>query len=202
MPSSHPALVVVTADQIGSRQSLDHVPSALETLERVPGSGAIRGFDRTAGDEIQGLFDTSASAVAAVEALTRLGGWRIGIGIGKVMQPVPESVRAATGTAFIGAREAIALSRGQAADLAVVGGGEAGADAQAALHLLILLWRRRTDAGWQVAELHDEGLSGQHIADRLGISASAVSQRMRAAGVVEAAQGRALAARCLDRARH
>ena len=84
-----------------------------------------------------------------------------------------------------------------------VGGVEAGAaadDVRAALDLLAFVWRRRTAAGWEVADLVAEGLSRQEIAARLGVTASAVSQRVSTAAVVEADAGEALAVRALTAA--
>src|SRR3546814_14043558 len=44
---------------------------------------------------------------------------------------------------------------------------------------------RRTTRGWEVGDLAAGGLTHVEIAERLGISQSAVSQRGRAAGLVE-----------------
>ncbi len=75
---------MLIADQVGSRTADDRVPAALAAL----GDLAVTlPFERTAGDEIQGLLDDPRSVVTAVTRLTRLGGWRIGLGAGTVDSP-------------------------------------------------------------------------------------------------------------------
>ncbi|WP_346030755.1 SatD family protein [Dermacoccus barathri] len=204
--SSGGAMIVVTADQIRSSSRGDRVPAMLTALESLTLGGRSRAFARTAGDEVQALIADPADAVSAVRLFVREGGWRVGLGIGPVDTPVPDDVRAANGPAFVAARAAVNESRGGAQDLAVVtrvGGAEASAaadDARAALDLLAFVWRRRTAAGWEVADLVAEGLSRQEIAARLGVTGSAVSQRVSTAAVVEADAGEALAVRALTAA--
>lgn len=199
-------MIVVTADQIRSSSRGDRVPAMLTALESLTLGGRSRGFARTAGDEVQALIADPADAVRAVRLFVREGGWRVGLGIGAVDTPVPDDVRAANGPAFVAARAAVNESRGGAQDLAVVtrvGGADAGAaadDVRAALDLLAFVWRRRTAAGWEVADLVAEGLSRQEIAARLGVTASAVSQRVSTAAIVEADAGEALAVRALTAA--
>ena len=204
MPSLRSSLVVLTADQVDSRSGDDAVPSALRALRALPSSGgSARGFARTAGDEIQALFTRSSDTVEALEQLARLGCWRVGVGIGAVVTPVPDDVRAASGEAFIAAREAVEASRLVPARVAVraPSAPEAGADLDAALALLHLLWHRRTPAGWAVAELLGQGLTGREVAAELDITPSAVSQRARAAAVEESDAGMRLATRLMDAAR-
>ena len=102
---------VVTADQRNSRRAADRVPAALSTLDAVAGDRLALPFERTAGDEIQGLAATGAAVVASIVALTRLDGWRIGIGVGAVDRPLPTSTRAARGDAYLAARTAISSAR-------------------------------------------------------------------------------------------
>lgn len=201
---------MVTADQVGSRSGADAVPEALDALVGVPevsespqGVKQARAFARTAGDEIQALFDDSNEAVRALEVLARLGQWRVGVGIGAVESPVPDDVRAATGEAFVAAREAVEASRLAPARIAVraPSAPDEGQDVEAALALVQLVWHRRSDAGWDVAELLAKGASGRDVARELGITPSAVSQRAKAAGVEETAAGMRLVVRLLDRAR-
>lgn len=195
------SLVVVTADQVASRLGPDAVPHALSAL--ASGASPSRVFARTAGDEIQALFDDSAEAVRALEVLARLGQWRVGVGIGAVEALVPRDVRAASGEAFVAAREAVEASRLAPARIAVraPSAPDEGQDVEAALALVQLVWQRRSDAGWDVAELMGRGASGRDVARELEITPSAVSQRAKAAGVEEAAAGMRLVVRLLDRAR-
>ena len=71
------------------------------------------------------------------------------------------------------------------------------------LETVLGLWanvvERRTEGGWQVHDLLASGLSYGETGDRLGISQSAVSQRARAAGIVDERRARALASVLCER---
>ena len=71
----------------------------------------LRPFERTAGDEFQGVLDHPAALAAVVERLLREGGWNIGIGIGEVEEPLPENARAGRGPAYLHAREAVTAAK-------------------------------------------------------------------------------------------
>jgi hypothetical protein len=200
---------VVVADQVASRTEPDRVPAALAALAELP---ATLPFERTAGDEVQGLLAEPLAVVTAVARLTRLDGWRLGIGAGPVEQPLPPSTRAARGDAYLAARTAITTARraptGLAlaipADVGDAGYGELAAaarDAESALWLLRSLLARRSEEGWELVELLDQGLSRTDAADRLGISPSAVSQRLGRAARQEAQRGTELTVRLLERLR-
>ena len=195
------------ADQVGSRTADDRVPAALAALADLD---ATLPFERTAGDEIQGLLDDPRALVTAVTRLTRLGGWRIGLGAGTVDSPMPTSTRAARGPAYLAARAAIDSARGAPAGLALtVAPGVSGAtygevsdavqDAEAALWLLRTVLARRSEEGWELMDLLDRGLTNARAAERLGISPSAVSQRLSRASRIEVDRGSHLAARLLSR---
>jgi hypothetical protein len=154
----------------------------------------LRAFERTAGDEIQGVADTPDVVVRIVDALLRDGRWRIGIGIGPVEEPLPRTTRAGRGAAFRAARSAIEAAHPAAGQLAVRHGSGSGISpaedearrrhtgyAESALLLYSHLLRGRTQQGWQVVDLLAEGLAQSQAAARLGVSASAVSQRVRRA---------------------
>ena len=195
------------ADQVGSRTADDRVPAALAALADLD---ATLPFERTAGDEIQGLLDDPRALVTAVTRLTRLGGWRIGLGAGTVDSPMPTSTRAARGPAYLAARAAIDSARGAPAGLALtVAPGVSGAtygevsdavqDAEAALWLLRTVLARRSEEGWELMDLLDRGLTNARAAERLGISPSAVSQRLSRASRIEVDRGSRLSARLLGR---
>lgn len=195
--------IVVTADQQNSRRGTDRVPAALARLAAVP----VRlGFERTAGDEIQALVATPAAAVEVVSALTREGDWRIGIGLGSVAEPLPASTREARGSAYLAARDAVIAAGTAPTSLALRSDGAARypaeqvMDAEAALWLLRTVLSRRTQEGWQIVDLIEQGLTGGQSALRLGISASAASQRLRRSAHEEVRGGVRLATRLLARA--
>ena len=60
--------VVLTVDQRDSRTGPDLVPA---TLEALADSGALRPFERTAGDEIQGVVDDPQVVIAVLGLLLR-----------------------------------------------------------------------------------------------------------------------------------
>lgn len=211
---------VVMADQRRSRSSADQVPVTLAALAHL---GYRLGFERTAGDEIQGLTADPRAVVDAVCALSRWGDWRLGIGIGRVETPLPDSTRSARGPAYLTARAAIEQSSSSPTGLCLLsaetparnaadtptGTDTAGPTgygkphaAEAALWLLRTVLGRRTHEGWEVAELLDQGLTNRDVAARLGITPSAASQRARIAAVPVVTAGRILAADLLAAAAH
>jgi hypothetical protein len=195
---------VVIADQVDSRTESDRVPLALDALA---GVGLLLPYERTAGDEIQGLAATGEAVVASITALTRLDGWRIGIGLGLVDEPLPQSTRAARGEAYLAARTAIGSARRSPVALSLVAGdsvrdggyGDHVDDAETALWLLRSTLARRSREGWELMDLLDQGLTNAQAAERLGISPSAVSQRLGRAARTESERATRLAARLLDR---
>jgi hypothetical protein len=201
---SSPFRFVVLADQVDSRTESDRVPSALDGLVD---AGMLLPYERTAGDEIQGLAATGAAVVASIVALTRLEGWRIGIGVGAVDEPLPTSTRAARGDAYLAARTAISSARRSPVELSLAPGESVGAggygefveDAETALWLLRGTLARRSAEGWELMDLLDAGLTNAQAAASLGISPSAVSQRLGRAARPEGSRGALLATRLLDR---
>ncbi|MFC6288534.1 transposase [Nocardioides sp. GCM10027113] len=192
------AVIVVTADQRGGRKGPDLVPAALETLAATP---TLLPFERTAGDEVQGVLDDPASLPAVVELLLRAGHWHLGIGVGPVDEPLPDHARAGRGPAYLRAREAVDAAKTSPWNLRVVAGPDDtdARDLESLLWLLAALLHRRTDKGWEVVDLADEGLPYEEIARRVGVTQSAVSQRAQAAGLVEGRRAREVVARLAAR---
>ena len=186
--------IVLTVDQRASRSSGDRVPELLAALEPLP---ARLPFRRTAGDEVQGLLTDPAHLPAVVEQVLRGGGWRVGVGVGSVDEPLPGDVREARGPAFVHARTAVDAARQAPTDLRVVS-GPAAERAARALESALWLWAgllaRRTERGWEVVDLVDAGATYEQAAQRLGITQSAVSQRAAAAGLAEGRRARELVA--------
>lgn len=201
-------MFALVADQVASRTGPDRVPAALASLADLD---VVLPFERTAGDEIQGLLLAPGAVVETLNRLTRLGGWRIGVGVGPVDSPMPESTRAARGPAYLAARAAIARARTAPSELAlalpadVVGGvayrelNAAATYAEAALWLLRTVLARRSEEGWELMDLLEAGLTNAHAAQQLGITPSAVSQRLSRAFRQEAARGAELATHLLGR---
>jgi hypothetical protein len=127
-----------------------------------------------------------------VERLLREDSWSIGIGIGPVEEPLPESTRAGRGPAFVYAREAVTAAKSAPWRLRVAGDEPAVRALETTLWLWAAVLNRRTARGWEVADLVDAGASYDQAAKRLGVSQSAISQRAQAAGIVEGRRAREL----------
>jgi len=187
---------VLTLDQRSSRSRNDEVPALLAALADL-GPGVVMAFERTVGDEVQGVLGEGTAGVEAIARVLRLGGWNVGIGVGAVDEPLPTSTREGRGTAYLRAREAVTRAKSAPHRLTVVGTPR-DPDPEA-LETVLGLWaglvERRSERGWEVHDLVTGGLTHAEAAARLGISASAVSQRAQAAGLVDEQRARRLAAR-------
>ena len=127
-----------------------------------------------------------------MERLLREDGWNIGIGIGEVDEPLPESTRAGRGAAYVHARDAVTAAKSSPWHLRVDGRRPRGCALETTLWLWAAVLARRTRRGWEVADLVDTGATYDEVATRLGITQSAVSQRAQAAGIVEGRRAREL----------
>jgi hypothetical protein len=191
---------VLTLDQRASRDGVDLVPDLLSSLNRRPRRpGLLRKFERTAGDEVQGVISEAPPAVDVIVELLRSEEWNIGLGVGEVADPLPRSTRAGRGAAFLHAREAVTRAKSSPHHVNVVGSDPRTAEqVETVLWLMASILRRRSDRGWEVADLLAEGHTRREVGMRLGISQSAVTQRAQAAGVTEEQRGRVLAVELLE----
>jgi hypothetical protein len=187
-------MLVLTVDQRRSRDSADQVERLLGWLDehRVP---TVRRFERTAGDEVQGVLDSPTAVVGLVLDLVRQDRWSVGLGVGRVDEPLPASTRAGSGPAFLLARDAVTRAKSRPTGLAVSGTEvTAAAHAQTALDLVAAVVQRRSERGWEAVDLAAEGHSQVQVARRLAITKQAVSQRLQAADWYLEGPGRELAA--------
>jgi hypothetical protein len=190
--------LVLTVDQQRSRRGPDLVDAMLRRLEH---HDATRAFERTAGDEFQGVLGNPFAAVDVILDLVRDDHWSIGIGIGDVEVPLPSSTRAGRGPAFVLAREAVTAAKRLPQRLAVrAADPEAGVEAQVVLDLLAALMRARTPQAWQAIDLLEPGRPQSQVALKLGITRQAVGQRLAAAHWREEQAARPVLARLLERA--
>lgn len=191
-------MFVLTVDQRRSRRDIDRVP---DLLDRYRDHGLLRPFDRTAGDEVQAVCEDPTTVVSIALELVSTPQWSVGIGIGSVELPLPETTRAGRGPAFEAARDAVTRAKSAPAALAVSGPDPTAAeDAETASTLVALLIGRRSDHGREAVALMADGLSQTDAAERLNISKQAMSQRLSVAGWHVENAGRILAARLLDAA--
>ena len=193
-------MFVLTVDQRHSRRTTDRVEALLRDLSARRGD-LVRAFERTAGDEVQGVVAAPEVVVDLVLLLVRDRAWSVGVGVGPVDDPLPASTRAGSGPAFVAARAAVTAAKSRSTCLAVSGSDQVGARrVQTALDLVAALLQRRTERGAEAASLARQGLNQLQVAARLGVSKQAVSQRLQAADWYLEAPGRELAAYLLTEA--
>lgn len=190
-------MIVLTLDQRGSRHGADRVPELLDLVAKHP---TVRAFQRTAGDEVQAVFDDARAATGAALDAAGTGQWNVGVGVGPVRLPLPAETRAGAGPAFEAARDAVERSKRTQARIAltaaprlVQASGESGESApeprlgeraarlEAELALIALSLRRRSEEQWQACRLRERGWGQARIAAELGVSQQAVSARLGAA---------------------
>ncbi|MFJ4296920.1 DNA-binding protein [Curtobacterium sp. NPDC089689] len=196
-------MIVITADQIDSRAGSDRVEAALRRVSDVLGGAAVLPPERTAGDEFQVLVSSGGAAVDVVRALTRQGGWSIGVGVGAVESPLPTSTRAATGPAFYAARAAVERAKSTPERFALEVAPGASRDTSEVEPLVAQTVRalgRRSAEGWELADLLDAGLSRTEAAARLDITPQAVAKRYASAELRSDAPVRAALAALLESA--
>lgn len=188
-------MFAITIDQRRSRERPDGVP---ELLTAVNGFPLVREFERTAGDEAQGLADDPGVAVDVVLTAARSGDWWVGLGVGEVESPVPRSVRESRGPALIRARAAVERAHRSSSGVAVE--GEDAVHAETALQIVAGIVQERSPEGHQAVAAMQRSSSQKEAAERLGISAQAMSSRLQVARWVDEARMRELAAYLLAEA--
>lgn len=211
-------MYVLTIDQRGSTSDVDRVPELISDLARLTSAT----FERSVGDELQGVLDSAEQVVDAALHALRGGHWYVGIGLGVVQLAPGASPREGSGSAFVAARKAVELAKGAAGQvpLSVVAstmGGDTrtpaqegdmtSAHAQAVLRLIGRLVQQRTPAQWRVVDRLRalEGGAGRHggqkqVAGELGITEQSVSRAVLRSGWQEEWAARPAAAMLLDHA--
>ncbi|MBT2247169.1 MarR family transcriptional regulator [Arthrobacter sp. BHU FT2] len=118
-------MYVLTIDQRGSSSDADRVPDLITELAALSGAR----FERSVGDELQGVVENPAEAVDIALHALRSGHWYVGIGIGPVRLAPNGSPREGSGSGFVAARKAVdqAKAAGGQVPLSVVDGIMAGA---------------------------------------------------------------------------
>lgn len=192
--------IVLTVDQQRSRAYDDRLPEVLTSLAHLDPEPSLA-FERTAGDEFQGVLTRPEQAVDIVLDLVRDGWWSIGIGLGVIDTPMPDSTRAGRGEAYLHARSAVERAKRAPAALAVHGPEPVLAeDAEALFTLLATVIDRRSAPGWEAVDLVSGSATLSEAATTLQVSRQAVSQRLINAGWEAERMARPAAARLLARA--
>ncbi|TQJ70071.1 hypothetical protein FBY31_4251 [Arthrobacter sp. SLBN-100] len=210
-------MYVLTIDQQGSTSDIDRVPELISALQSLTSAR----FERSVGDELQGVVEQPEEVVDIALHALRGGYWYVGIGIGAVQVAPGGSPREGAGSGFVAARKAVELAKSAAGHvpLSVVAGtmgrgreippqakegAMAGANAQAVLRLIGRLVQQRTQAQWRVVDSlraleAGEGKHGsqKHVARELGISEQSVSRAVLRSGWQEEWAARPAAAMLL-----
>ncbi|CCQ46817.1 putative uncharacterized protein [Pseudarthrobacter siccitolerans] len=211
-------MFVLTIDQRGSTADIDRVPGLISGL-----LGLTQGrFERSVGDELQGVVEQPEEVVDIALHALRDGHWYVGIGIGVVQLAPGASPREGSGSAFVAARKAVELAKGAAGQvpLSVVAGtmghgrnippqakegAMAGSNAQAVLRLIGRLVQQRTQAQWRVVDSLRalQSADGKHgsqkqVARELGITEQSVSRAVLRSGWQEEWAARPAAAMLLE----
>ncbi len=194
-------MYALTIDQRGSRLSDDGVPGLLDLLA---GAETVRAFERTVGDEVQGLVSVPDVAVEVVTQVARTGRWWIGVGVGDVDSPTPPSVRAARGPALFAARIAVERAARCTAGVALEAGegrdAQDALDAETVLQVLGRLVVDRSPDGQEAVDEVRRHATQRAAAEQLGITPQAMSARLQVARRDDEDRLRALAVRLLARA--
>lgn len=195
-------MFVITADQRDSRHDHDRVDDVVARLLETTPDVFVLPPERTAGDEFQLVLDRAEQVVAVVLALHRTKHWSVGLGIGPIDHPLPASTRSASGEAYFAARRAVDGAKLRAGRFSLdpespVGAFPSVSDVQALFDPLLQLRDSRTDLGWEVLDLLEQGLTQREAAERLEVSPQAVSLRVRAASARVDAPARDALARAL-----
>lgn len=172
-------MFVMTIDQRRSRRDIDRVD---DLLAHHGDSRLIRGFERTAGDEVQAISDDPGVVARIAIDLVADGHWSVGIGIGEVESPLPASTRAGRGPAFLFARDAVDAAKNQRVPIAVRGGeSHWSVHAETAARLFGDVVATRSVEGTAAVAAMAGGATQAVAARTLGISPQAMSQRLRSA---------------------
>ena len=182
-------MFVLTIDQQDSRSSDDAVPRILDVLSPID---TVVPFARTIGDEVQGVLDDPDAVAEAVRRIGIDSGWHIGIGIGEVERPLPETTIEGRGAAFYAARQAVEAAKSAPANLVVSADpdGDHRGLAEAALRLLIstLAELRSHARGYVGFRLDHPDATQAEIAAEFDVSQQAVS-RVLSAGPADIVAG-------------
>ena len=193
-------MFALTIDQRSSRRRADEVPDLLAALDE---HALVRPFERTAGDEVQGLTDRAPVVVEILVEVARRGSWWVGVGVGEVEEDLPDSVRASRGPALVVARDAVERAKRSTAGVALAVAdprlSAAGEDAETAAQLLAQLVGSRSPEGHVAVAVMTGGLTQAEAAARLGISPQAMSRRLQVARWEDEKRLRRLTERLLDR---
>lgn len=186
-------MFVINADQRSSRTEADRVP---QLLTAAADCAAALPFERTVGDEVQGVFASGADVLAALEIILRSGRWSVGIGIGAAQ--LADRPSASRGSAFIAARDAVEIAKNRWQEIAVCSPNGTVEPAQTLACLTGHWIERASERQWSVLRLARNHTQRQ-VAAQLQISQQAVSDSLRASKAAAIDEGMTQLEVLLDR---
>ena len=175
---------VLTIDQRGSARHRGHdpIPGWADSLNRDVAAWLQLPFERTVGDEIQGVARDPEAVVGTIRTAARLQTWYVGIGIGEAT--FAESSRASRGPAFERARHAVEAAKKHTVPIQLIGeSSPVTHHAQTALITLYTLLSEHTEQGWRVADLARTTRTLTEVAVKLGITKQSVGRTARRAHI-------------------
>ncbi|WP_232820389.1 helix-turn-helix domain-containing protein [Brachybacterium sp. YJGR34] len=178
------------------------MPALLDALAPVP---QVLAAERTAGAEALALVSRAEDALAAVLRAREAGQWAIGLGIGAVERPLPDTVRAISGPAVLAAERAVRAARTTSSVAVSVRAADGrqdatAADAEAVLRLIGWMIRTRNRGQWEAVRAlrEDPGATQAQLAERLGVTQQTVSRAVKTSGWREESAAHPLAERLLS----
>lgn len=178
----------ITIDQKASTGAADRVPAMVQLLDDLTANYRSLPFERTVGDELQGIVEDPLAVALVVRAVAdEPGDWWIGIGIGDVDYLDSASVRASSGPALVAARAAVeAAKRGRSGGedprpwpLRVRLANGPSRLAESSLALLHFVVTERSPAARETINLLRQGTTQASVAAKLGVSQPTVSKALR-----------------------
>ena len=175
---------VIRSRDVKDREALQqNLRLAIERVNNTYGETIAAGFVLTIGDEFQGLLKWVAGMevlLAKLRSAVHPDELRFGLGLGGLDTPLERVALGMDGSCFHRARLAINRAAQRRTEIEVETG-----TAEPSFHIYAFLYsgirRGWTERQREVIDLSMSGVSGKMIANRLGITASAVSQHLHAA---------------------
>ncbi|EEH63376.1 hypothetical protein HMPREF0044_1300 [Gleimia coleocanis DSM 15436] len=172
-------MYVITADQKKSTKTkVDLVPKALQELKIIK---TVLPFERTVGDEIQGVIKDSEEALKAIKIIVAMGEWHCGLGVGNANLNNATKTTEATGEAFVKARHAVEEAKKHYLGLAVQSDAKTTTVSQleALLRTKAILVSGRSQRQKEIIEKREALASANEVAEKLKLSKGTISKSLR-----------------------
>lgn len=172
-------MYVITADQKKSTKTkVDLAPEALHELKTIK---TVLPFERTVGDEIQGVIKDSEEALKAIKIIVAMGEWHCGLGIGNANLNNATKTTEASGEAFVNARHAVEEAKKHYLGLAVESdtNNTIVSQLEALLRTKAILISGRSQRQKEIIENREMFASANEVAEQLKLSKGTISKSLR-----------------------